>query len=172
MDTNSTISNDGLAPTRAQYISIHGSDSCYKQLKSDLKERTTRAFRAALWTTATRSYIESHVGEYIDEKIAESGTLFITDLDGHCVVTANTMQFEIAGRNAADGSLDVLIGVDVLKEALEAEPVLADVLAELALTGKVKVNVAARPAITQAYARYIIEFKPVDIRDMSWILNR
>lgn len=169
-------SNTAEAPTRAQYINIHGSDSCFKQLKNDLKNRTQRASRVALWTTATQSYVESHVGEYIDEKLAESSTLFITDVGGHCVVTAgyngDTVRVEVVGRNSADGSFDVVIDAEVLKSALEAEPVVADVLAELALTGKVKVNVAGRSALTHAYRRYMLEFQPVDVRDLSWLITR
>lgn len=169
MDTNSV--QKGLAPTRAQYIG-NGNDSCYKQLKSDLKERTARASRAALWTSSMQAYVETHLGEYLDEKVAGSSTLFITDRAGTCVVTADTMQFEITGRNTADGSLDVVVDTELLKAALEAEPVVADVLSELTLTGKVRVNVAARSAITRAYARYLLEFKPLDIRDLSWMLDK
>lgn len=176
MDTNSTISNDGLAPTRAQYIQIHGSDSCIKRLKADLQERTDKAVRAALWSDYQKTYIERTVGEYLDDMLTEASSLFVTDKNGHCVVTAGyngvTTQFEIIARNEVDCSLDVVIDVDTLKKALCKDPVVVDALSELALAGKVKVNVAGLSALTLAYRRYILEFQPIDIRDMSWMLNK
>lgn len=174
MDTNSIQTE--VAPTRAQYIQTHGTDSCIKQLKADMQERTARASWAALWTSSVQTYVERHVGEYLDDKVAESSTLFITDRNGHCVVTAGhngvTTQFEVISRTVSDGSLDVVIDTETLKVALEAESAVADVLAELTLTGKVKVHIAGGPAITRAYARYMLEFQPVNVRDLPWLITR